>query len=116
MKEVYEHFMKVKSDPSSGTLLKGYAQRQSYLNGEMSDRYQRFFDSMDQTQRVAVFSLLDGTTVYFVPISKMTRDFVSQMGIQTDSSHLDLTGKKIDFEKETHLFAWISQIRQQLPL
>ena len=73
--------MKVKSDPSAGMLLKGFAQRQSYLNGDMSDKYQRFFDNLEQTQSVAVYNLLEGVSIYLIPISKVTKEFITYMGI-----------------------------------
>jgi hypothetical protein len=62
---------------------------------------------------VAIFNLLDGVTVYFVPIGKASAAFVKQMGITTDSSHLQsYTKKTVDFDQETHLYAWISHVRQ----
>jgi hypothetical protein len=64
---------------------------------------------MEQAGRVAVFNLLEGVSIYLIPITRATREFVKQIGIQTDSTHLNVSASlKGDLEPETHMFAWVS--------
>lgn len=85
MKEVCDHFMRIrhelKQQPGSSILLKGVCQRRSHLSGTESENYQKFFDNMHMSQRSAVFTLMENTSLYLIPIGKSTREFCKVMGV-----------------------------------
>ena len=54
------------------------------LHQENNDKYTKLFDELDQTERSALFNVFQGVTLYLVPITSKTRDFVQQMGVDLE--------------------------------
>jgi hypothetical protein len=78
------------------------------------------WDELEATQRSALFHVFQGVTLYLVPVSKGTKEFLRRMGLDLESyrayPHFDagreVGGKCLEdvesLEGETHLYAFMS--------
>jgi hypothetical protein len=120
--DVENHFLRLRGDKRR--LLKGWIARKQLQQGvssqDNSDRYTKVFEELDSTQKSALFTVFHNITLYIVPITKNTRKFCAEMGINPDQCFRNeevFEGEPAspdDFRnltEETHLCAFFSLIK-----
>ena len=81
LQDVTSHFLRLKRDKR---LVKGWMVRKNAINQDNNDKFTKLFDELDQTQKSALFNVFQNVTLYIVPITKQTREFVGEMGLDLE--------------------------------